>query len=192
MRQFSLFILILILTHRFKAMKILTTKATLTMAVVLLLTAFISSCGDSSNKTGSTGQSTPNEQEKKIEEQVAAIKQYNIGIGPVTKVEIGPFDAKMAAEGKKIYEMKCQSCHRLEGDRLVGPTFKGVSERRTPEWVMNMVMNTEAMLNEDPEAKSLLELCLVRMPNQNVSESDARNIVEFLRDVEGHKKTWTE
>lgn len=177
-------------------MSTLTTK-TLTIVLVVMFTAvFAVSCGDSNksqNSTGeTTGEATKNEEEKSIEEQVAAIKQYNTGIGPVKKVEIGAFDAKMAAEGKKIYEMKCQSCHRIEGDRLVGPSFKGISERRTPEWVMNMVMNTEAMLNEDPDAKSMLEICLVRMPNQNVSEPEARNIVEYLRDIEGHKTTWTE
>ncbi|MDL5051467.1 cytochrome c [Oscillatoria amoena NRMC-F 0135] len=105
---------------------------------------------------------------------------------------MGDLDAALSVKGKGIYELKCQSCHRLEGERLVGPSFKGVTERRTPEWVMNMVMNTEAMLNEDADAKSLLELCLVRMPNQNVAEPDARAIVEYLRDIDGHKKTWTE
>lgn len=171
-------------------MTTLTTKTTLTVATALFFAASIVSCGDSSNKT--SGNQTPTAEEKKLEEKVNEIKHYNTGIGPITKVEIGPFDAAMAAKGKSVYEMKCQSCHRIEGDRLVGPSFTGVTERRTPEWVMNMIMNTEAMLNEDQTAKDMLEICLVRMPNQNVAEPDARNIVEYFREIDGHKKSWTE
>lgn len=163
----------------------------LTTGLLLLAILVFSACGGSSNPSQNT-QSTTNEEAKKVEKQVEAIKKYNTGIGPIEKVEIGDLDAALSVKGKGIYELKCQSCHRLEGERLVGPSFKGVTERRTPEWVMNMVMNTEAMLNEDADAKSLLELCLVRMPNQNVAEPDARAIVEYLRDIDGHKKTWTE
>jgi hypothetical protein len=43
------------------------------------------------------------------------------------------------------------------------------------------------MLAQDPEAQKLLELCLVRMPNQNVSIGDARDILEFMRENDGVK-----
>jgi mono/diheme cytochrome c family protein len=171
-------------------MTTLTTKTVLTVAVAFFFAATIASCEDSSNKTSEN--QTLNEHEKKMEEKVAEVKQYNTGIGAITKVEIGAFDAALAKKGKGVYEMKCQSCHRIEGDRLVGPSFTGVTERRTPEWVMNMIMNTEAMLNEDQAAKDLLEVCLVRMPNQNVAEPDARSIVEYFREIDNHKKSWTE
>ena len=46
---------------------------------------------------------------------------------------------------------------------------------------MNFVTNTDAMLNKDPKAQAQLEICLVRMPNQNVSDEDARNVYEFMR-----------
>lgn len=171
-------------------MTTLKTKPTLTLAIALFFVATITSCDNSSSKTSEN--KTPTEEEKRLEEKVAEVKHYNTGIGSITKVEIGAFDAAMAAKGKGVYEMKCQSCHRVEGDRLVGPSFTGLTQRRTPEWVMNMIMNTEAMLNEDPAAKEMLEVCLVRMPNQNVAEADARNIVEYFRQIDDHKKSWTE
>jgi len=43
------------------------------------------------------------------------------------------------------------------------------------------------MLNKDPEAQAQLEICLVRMPNQNVSDDDARNIYEFMRNNDATK-----
>ena len=80
--------------------------------------------------------------------------------------------------------MKCAACHKLSDTRLVGPGFKGVTDRRKPEWIMNMITNVEIMLDEDPEAQKLLEECLTRMPNQNVSVGDARDILEFMLDID--------
>jgi hypothetical protein len=52
---------------------------------------------------------------------------------------------------------------------------------------MNMITNVEMMLESDPEAQKLLEQCLVRMPNQNVTVDDARALLEFMRHNDGEK-----
>jgi mono/diheme cytochrome c family protein len=93
----------------------------------------------------------------------------------------------MVESGKAIYEMKCAACHRLTDQRVVGPGFLGVTERRKPEWIMNMITNVEVMLEEDAAARALLEECLTRMPNQNVSVGDARELLEFLRQNDGEE-----
>jgi mono/diheme cytochrome c family protein len=104
------------------------------------------------------------------------------GLGEITNVPLtDPLDEAMISTGKAIYEMKCASCHKLLDQRVVGPGFQGVTNRRKPEWIMNMITNTNAMLDADPAAQALLEECLTRMPNQNVSIGDARSILEFLR-----------
>ena len=56
----------------------------------------------------------------------------------------------------------------------------GLMDKRKPEWVMNMNTNVEVMLDKDPTAQKLLEECMTRMPNQNVSIGDARDILEFI------------
>lgn len=83
--------------------------------------------------------------------------------------------------------MKCSGCHKLTDERLVGPGWKGVSERNKPEWIMNFITNTEAMIEKDPKIQAQLEICLVRMPNQNLSEDEARNLLEFMRKNDGVK-----
>jgi cytochrome c2 len=98
-----------------------------------------------------------------------------------------PLNAEWVSGGKGIYEMKCQSCHRLNEERLVGPGWKGITQRREPAWIMNMITNVDMMLESDPEAQKLLEQCLVRMPNQNVSKEDARKILEYMRSNDGVK-----
>ena len=98
-----------------------------------------------------------------------------------------PLNAEWVTTGKATYELKCQSCHRLTEEKLVGPGWKNVTKRRTPVWITNMITNVEMMLETDPEAQKLLELCLVRMPNQNIVKEDARKIIEFMRSNDGEK-----
>ena len=110
------------------------------------------------------------------------------GEGKFTKVDVASgLDAKMLEAGTKVYTVKCSACHKLTGEKLVGPGWTGVTKRHSAEWIMNFVTNTDAMLNKDPKAQALLEICLVRMPNQNVSDEDARGIYEFMRKNDGIK-----
>jgi mono/diheme cytochrome c family protein len=108
------------------------------------------------------------------------------GIGKFQNVELThPLDEKMVASGKNVYEVKCASCHKLTDEKLVGPGWKGVTDRRTPEWIMNFSTNVDEMLEKDPAAQKMLEECLVRMPNQNLSDDDARAVLEYMRKNDG-------
>lgn len=110
------------------------------------------------------------------------------GEGKFTKVDIGTtLDAAMAETGDKVYSVKCSSCHKLTEEKLVGPGWKGVTSRHSPEWIMNFITNTDEMLTKDPKAQAMLEICLVRMPNQNLTDEDARAIYEFQRKNDGVK-----
>lgn len=112
----------------------------------------------------------------------------NRGEGKFTKVEVSAsLDAAMAANGEKVYGVKCGSCHKLSEEKLVGPGWRGVTSRHTAEWIMNFVTNTDEMLNKDPKAQAQLEICLVRMPNQNLSDDEARSLYEFMRKNDGVK-----
>lgn len=110
------------------------------------------------------------------------------GIGKFTHVDISSnLDEAMASAGEVIYGAKCAACHKLTSEKLVGPGWKGVTLRHNPEWIMNFITNTDEMLKEDARAKQLLEICLVRMPNQNLQDVQARQVLEFMRENDGVK-----
>lgn len=110
------------------------------------------------------------------------------GLGQIKEVTLDtPLEQERISRGKAIYDMKCSACHKLTDQRIVGPGWKDVTKRRKPEWIMNMITNVDVMLDQDAEAQKLLELCLVRMPNQNISIGDARDILEFMRQNDGEK-----
>jgi mono/diheme cytochrome c family protein len=117
-----------------------------------------------------------------------AITDPTKGIGAVKNVTLKtPIEQDRVSRGLAIYEMKCSACHRLTDERIVGPGWKDITKRREPEWIMNMITNVDVMLDKDAEAQKMLELCLVRMPNQNISIGDARDVLEYMRSVDGEK-----
>jgi cytochrome c551/c552 len=136
-----------------------------------------------------TSQSEAAEKAKQSPSPVdAAAKQPETHGTEVKEVALTtPLNADWVKTGKEIYELKCGACHKLTDEKLVGPGWAGVTQRRKPEWIINMITNVEMMLEKDEEAQKMLEQCLVRMPNQNISPEDARKLLEFMRKNDGVK-----
>jgi len=108
------------------------------------------------------------------------------GVGPITNITLGALDPILAEKGKHIFEQKCTACHKFE-ERYVGPALAGVTGRRSPEWIMNMILNPQGMTDKDPVARELLGTYMTQMTFQNVSAPDARALLEYLRSVEPKK-----
>lgn len=157
--------------------------------IVCALALFLGACGGGSSSDENATDDAVTEAPAGTETE-SGNPSYdpNRGEGKFTDVKVGPgLDKAMADKGMKISEMKCESCHKLTDERLVGPGWKGVTERHKPEWIMNFMTNTDAMLDKDPKAQAMLEICMVRMPNQNLTDDDARAILEFMRENDGVK-----
>lgn len=146
---------------------------------------FVIACGGSETSSNSPATDTT---AKQSEYDADPISKDPKGSGKFTNVELThPLDQKMIEAGQKTFDVKCSSCHKLTDEKLVGPGWKGVTTRRTPEWIMNFITNTDEMLSKDAEALSMLEVCLVKMPNQNLSDDEARAVLEFARNNDGAK-----
>lgn len=116
------------------------------------------------------------------------IKEYDPhrGEGKFDEIDIDDkINEEKATKGEVIFDAKCSSCHKLSDEMLVGPGFAGVTERRTPVWLMNFLTNTDEMIDLDPELQDQLEICMVRMPDQGLEDDEARALVEFLRKNDG-------
>jgi cytochrome c551/c552 len=157
---------------------------TASLALISLTGVLIASCGDADKKTDQQTE-TPDTSTPTTTDQTAEVHGSEVKSGEITLDH--PLNKNWVSSGKSTYELKCQSCHKLTADRLVGPGWKDVTKRRKPEWIMNMITNVDMMLATDPEAQKLLEQCLVRMPNQNLSKDQAREVLEFMRENDGEK-----
>ncbi len=151
-------------------------KKNISIAIIILGASLLYACGGSTSTTPATTSTSsydPNRGEGKF-------NQENVTVAAT-------LDATMATTGEAIAGTKCTSCHKLTGEKLVGPGWKAVTERRRPEWIMNFITNPDPMIDKDPAVQASLELCLVRMPNQSLSDVDARNVLEFMRKNDGIK-----
>ncbi len=107
-----------------------------------------------------------------------------IGVGPIKKVELSAtIDNALVEQGKTVFEAKCVSCHKFD-EKLVGPPLKGITKKRKPEWIMNMILNPEKMTKENIEAQKLMAQYLTQMTFQNVTEQEARGVLEYFRSVD--------
>ena len=158
-----------------------------TLSLATITFAFISCGGD--KKTDSVPTASGAATTETVAEATPSPSSYdpNRGLGKHENIDVSKFDPAMAAAGKKVAEVKCTSCHKPTEEKLVGPGWKGVTTRQTPGWIMNFISNPDPMIDVDPELQKQLELCLVRMPNQGLADNEAREILEYMREIDGAK-----
>lgn len=147
---------------------------------------FLYACGGGDSQQSTSTEASAPEETAAATEAPAAVtdpdaKSDSKGVGKFTDVKLGAVDDAMAAKGEAIFTSKCAACHKMTDEKLVGPGLQGVTERRTPEWVMNMITNPEEMTKKDPVAQALYEKHLVQMTFQNVSDDETRQILEYFR-----------
>ena len=107
--------------------------------------------------------------------------QLEHGIGPVTeRLALGPVDGPTAEKGAGLFETKCSACHKLDA-KYVGPALGDVTTRRSPEFVVNMILNPQEMIERHPAVQQMLQETMSFMPNQGLTRAEAMAVLEYLR-----------
>jgi len=157
------------------------------IALFIAATFIFVSCGD-----GKKENDQPVKEEVKeepVKEEVTTTSEKidfnaptldNKGIGPIKEIKLGAIDDAMVSKGKELFKANCTACHKIK-KRYIGPPLKDVIKRRSPEWIMNMIMNSMEMLEKDPVAKALIAEYNAPMAQQQIPEKDVRAILEYLR-----------
>ncbi len=114
--------------------------------------------------------------------ETAAAEAGDLGIGPVKEVRLGAIDEKLVSGGKEIFQKQCSVCHALDRKKM-GPALGSVTKERTPEFIMNLMLNTSVMESKDPIAKKLVSQYGMRMPDMGLKQEQARMLLEYLRSV---------
>lgn len=150
--------------------------------ILVFTVSILFSCGNDGKKK-SENTSKEVEVEKVVEtEKIDITKAYmdDKGVGTTTSIEIGEIDNTLVEKGLEIYKTNCTACHKLD-KKYIGPALKGVTKRRSPEWIMNMITNPELMIEKNALAKALITEYNAPMANQQMTEEQARAILEFFR-----------
>ncbi len=148
--------------------------------IVIVLVAFT----HTSNKSTSHNAYRNFEAKEKtnLHKDVLSDSLKNKGIGPIKEIILNSeINQILAGKGKNIYALNCTACHKLD-KKFIGPATKGIFEKRSPEWIMNMILNPEEMIQKDSTAIVLLEEYNgIPMPNQGLTTKEARAILEYFR-----------
>lgn len=147
------------------------------LLAVLFLSLILISCGSDKKETP--------EKQNQPAEIGSDLTEWELenGIGPIKeKLELGPIDPKLVKRGEEIFNTKCIACHKLD-ERYVGPAQRDVIKRRTPEYIMNIMLNPEENEKRHPVMNQLLREYMTPMTNQNLTIEDARAVLEYFREV---------
>ena len=164
----------------------------LKIVLAILAIGMLVSCGGEDNKQPEQTKTvkkaavkkSPEKKEIKKENKQEIIDLNNKGIGPVKSIVLSDnIDQETVNNGQQIFINKCAACHRIDR-KFIGPNPTGILKRRSPEWIMNMIMNPTEMVAKDPIAKELLaEFNGAPMADQNISKEEASAILEYFRTL---------
>ena len=129
--------------------------------VTLILVSFLVSC---------TTKSSSDQNNTETEKSLVGYVELN-----------DPLEEDLIEVGSKIFNEKCSRCHTLDTTKFFVPSFAGITNRRTPEWIMNMILNVDLMVEEDSIAHALWMEHGIKMPEPQLSIDEARSMLEFFR-----------
>lgn len=156
--------------------------------LILLFAGLFVSCGNNEEKKTKPAvtigaQSTTKTKEAPKKTEKAGIDMDNKGVGAIKSVELGAIDNALAEKGQELFKNNCTACHKVD-KKFIGPALTGIMDRRSPEWTMNMILDPELMVKEDPIAKQLLiDHNGSPMANQGLVEEEARALLEYFRTL---------
>jgi mono/diheme cytochrome c family protein len=88
-----------------------------------------------------------------------------------------------AETGKALFENLCVSCHSFGNtdDKEIIDLKPAVSQR-SPDWMLKIITNPEKLTSQkDPIQLELIKKYGTEMPNLEISQTDARKILEFMK-----------
>ncbi len=112
------------------------------------------------------------------------------GIGPIKgKIQLAEINPAKVKMGEDIFKLKCAPCHKVD-ERFIGPSQRYTADRRTPEYILNMILNPDEMTKRHPTGKKMLAEYLSPMTSMNLKMEEAKLVLEYLRALakEGHEK----
>jgi len=115
------------------------------------------------------------------------VKTADVGIRAKDALvrEIATKQSAAATRGERAFaEGGCNGCHVI-GKVSSGPDLTGVLQRHenAEKWVSDFILHPEKMY-EEPYVKSMIDYFKLRMPNQNMSKEETKDIIEYLKWVD--------
>ncbi len=94
--------------------------------------------------------------------------------------------------GKKVFETKCFSCHSIGSGDKQGPDLKGVTDRRSEEWLGEFIRSPTAMSAKDADAAEIFKKFSPEvMPDQQLTDDELSSISELIKSMTASGEIFT-
>lgn len=160
-----------------------------TLILLTVIGLALQACGGQEAKPASEKESSSPVTETKSteDENVPASERVTLqdkGVGEITDLKLPEaIDKELAKTGQAIFKTNCTACHKPY-EKFIGPAPKGILDRRSPEWIMNMILDPQLMVTDNQCARDLMvEFNGAAMANQNMTVEQARSILEYYRTL---------
>ena len=84
--------------------------------------------------------------------------------------------------GESLFKSNCTSCHSVGENKVVGPGLKNVHQRRSEEWLISWIKNSQAMVKAgDPDAVKIFEeYNKTAMPAFGMKDDEVKAILAYI------------
>lgn len=128
--------------------------------------------------TASAATPAASTQTASVPNAVAPAKEKNAP--PAQNTSVAKVDIK---EGQKLYNTTCMACHQISDQDLVGPGLKNVDKRRSQEWLIKFIRNSQALIKSgDKQAVEVFKKYnQVPMPAHDYSDDQIASIIAYIK-----------
>jgi mono/diheme cytochrome c family protein len=114
------------------------------------------------------------------------------GLIDTTRAQTAAQPAGAPSPAATLFEKSCYSCHNIGGGDKKGPDLKGVSSRRTREWLRQYIPAPAAMNRSgDPDAISLFKKFAPEvMPDQAITPDQIESLLALIDDLSKKNETF--
>lgn len=89
-----------------------------------------------------------------------------------------------AQDGAALFKAKCSACHKVDGTRMVGPGLAGVNEKRSQDWLINWIRDSQAFIaSGDADAIAIFEEYnkSPMIPFADMSDEEIIAILDYIK-----------
>ncbi len=76
----------------------------------------------------------------------------------------------------------CSACHTIGGGKKVGPDLKGVTQKRSEDWLRHFIRNSQEFMKADADAKAIFDEFKIPMPPHDLSDAQMKDLLAYLKN----------
>jgi mono/diheme cytochrome c family protein len=123
--------------------------------------------------------------DKKIRMNIPYLTRYFSILVSVFFLTLISTQSVNAQDGEALFKANCTSCHAVK-EKVIGPALKGISQRRSEEWLIKWIRNSQAVIKSGDEyaVKLYNDYNKLAMTSFNLKDDEIKAILAYIKTEE--------